>query len=220
MKWILLILFMTSICQAKTIRVAVIDTGIERHVVGQAKLCPSGHRSFVPGTTIEDRTGHGTNVAGLIQENAKDADFCMIIIKFYDSDNSATNSLQSLVQSLNYAVDQKVDIINFSGGGGVKSLIEQATIERIVKERIILIVSAGNKNEDLDKSCNYFPACYNKRIWVIGSLDVPDTNKGKVVDAYLSGKDKTGFGITMSGTSQATAIFTGRAVNALYRNRK
>jgi len=218
MKWILLILFMTSICHAKPIRVAVIDTGITKEAIKEAKLCKEQHKAFVPGKSIEDNHRHGTNVAGLIQKNAKDADFCMIIIKFYENDSY--NSLLSLVKSLNYARSLKPDIISFSGGGNFKSLLEQYAVHRIVEEKIIFIVAAGNHSTDLDKKCDYFPACYNEKMWVISSKDVSNANYGKVVDAYINGKNKTGFGITLSGTSQATAIFTGRAIYNLHRNRK
>ena len=49
MKWILIIIFsIFSISSyAKTLKIAVIDTGIKSEFISKAKLCKEGHKSFV-----------------------------------------------------------------------------------------------------------------------------------------------------------------------------
>jgi subtilisin family serine protease len=81
-----------------------------------------------------------------------------------------------------------------------------------------LITAAGNDAENLDLPNNhYYPAQYDKRIVVVGALDSYEvqtyfSNYGKVVTRWEHGLMVTGYGITLSGTSQATAIATGKMV--------
>ena len=67
---------------------------------------------------------------------------------------------------------------------------------------------------NLDTLCNYFPACYDKRINVIGAKNVSKSNYGHVVDYVLNGKNRKAFGVNLTGTSQSTAVFTGLMIRA------
>ena len=213
MKWILLIIMLFSVqSYGKTVRVAIIDTGIDLEHLDTANMCLKGHKSFVPNETIIDTHGHGTNIVGLIKKYAKGFDYCVIIIKFYS--NSSKNAALSMVQSLEYALSLKPDIINVSAGGTSIIPQEKIIVDKILNSGIVLNVAAGNNFSNLDKTCNYFPACYDKRINVISAKDFTSANHGKVVDKYVSGKDQRAFSFTMTGTSQSTAIFTG---DMLYR---
>lgn len=220
MKWIsfILILLFTCVSQAKQLRVAVIDTGLDRQYHNQARLCPTGHKIFTTDKTLHDRVGHGTNVTGLITKHAGNSDYCIILIKFFSKERQ--NTFYTLIQALGYANKLKPDIISLSGGGKVPSIHEKFIVKHILKNNIKLVVAAGNNGDNLDKNCNYFPACYDKRILVIGALDIRSSNRGNIVDYYVSGKDKVGFGVTMSGTSQATAIFTGKLIRKMSEVKK
>lgn len=218
MKWILPILFFSSFCFAKEpLRVVVLDTGIITKHKSELPLCKDGHKSFVHGETIEDYHGHGTNVAGLIQKHAGKGNYCLIIVKYY---SPKKNSSKNIINAMRYIDTLKPDIINLSGGGYWSVLEEYFITQSILKNGTHFIVAAGNESNDLGKNCNYFPACYDRRIWVIGAYDIRISNYGKHVDFTLSGKNKTAYGITMSGTSQATAIFTGRVIKNMLENRK
>lgn len=213
MKWILLVLLYCIPSMAKQITVAVIDTGFNMAYEKEGNLCSSGHKSFVPNQSIDDNHGHGTNIVGLIKEYSNDTTYCVYIIKFFDYKN--TNSY-SLIQSLKYAYSLKPDIINLSGGGFSAEREEYEIVKKILDANIKLIVSAGNKHLNLNDNCVYFPACYDTRIIVVGAHDVRSSNYGDIVDVVVSGENKTAFGETMSGTSQATAIVTGTYVRYLY----
>jgi len=214
MKWILLILLFSIPLQAKTYRVAVIDTGLQKKYISEANLCIKGHKSFVKGETIVDNHGHGTNIVGLIKKNAGNADYCIVIVKYYSTYNPAVN-MKNLIKALDYASTIKPDIINLSLGGGGIIVKERLLIRKLLNAGTIINAAAGNEYTNLDNNCNYYPACYDKRINVISAKDFDSANKGHVVSIYVDGKDRSAFGFKMTGTSQSTAVYTGMLIRGM-----
>jgi subtilisin family serine protease len=223
MKTVLLILFITINCQAKNIRVAVIDTGLNS-IDGKVPLCKEGHKSFVSdGLPFVDHHGHGTNIANLIKDNSNaliKGRYCLVILKFYDPLNNGSHNLERMIAAIKYATKLKVDVINISGGGTDFSSEERTAIERALNLGIKIVAAAGNERSNL-KYKPYYPASYDHRIYVIGSTD-PDgklsefSNYGDQVYQYEMGEDVLAGKYKMSGTSQATAIFTGKFLLDVY----
>jgi minor extracellular protease Epr len=236
----LIALLFCSRSLGSTIKVAVIDTGID--AASSHDLCTFGHKSFVNNSSpLKDTHGHGTHIAGLISKYAGKGDWCMVAIKFYDPDASSRANLESMRQSIQYAIDLKVDYINISGGGFQPNDGEKALIIKALNKGIKVVVAAGNGDDNhvavnLDKDCSYFPACYDKRILVVGNLKDTDSNPdfvtwsgeklsrapssnygsyvkrwevGTNVESTLPGNRRG----RMTGTSQATAIVTGKLLN-------
>lgn len=212
-----MLLFSISV-QAKPLKVAVIDTGIEAKFLNTSNLCLTGHKSFygIDGVeSLEDDIGHGTNVIGLINKYAKNANYCIVVIKFTKQGAPPSDSIPTFKKALLYAESIKPDIINISVSGRGVADGEAAIIKRLLDRGVKIVVAAGNHAANMDKDCNYYPACYDERMWVISSNDLDQTNKGDIVDAYLSGKHKKANGHKMSGSSQSTAIFTGKLIKNL-----
>lgn len=237
-------LLISPLASAKTLTVAVIDTGVDGTL---PHLCKMGHRSFltygknskgkpISGDPLIDMHGHGTHVAGLINQNAGNTDYCIVSIQYYSDANSGRQNLKNMIAALRHAIDIKVDYINISGGGPEPQPDEKALIEEALKNGIKLVLAAGNGDDrsvgiDLSKNCTYFPACYDQRIVVVGNLKKalptsyvptenqrsPSSNYGTRVNRWEVGTDctsnlpngKTG---QMSGTSQATAVATGKLI--------
>lgn len=218
----------------KTFTVAVIDTGIDAKSL---KLCKRGHRSFVAAlpNPLEDEHGHGTHVAGIIRKNAGDSQYCMVAIKFYSDQNTVEQNIRNMREAIQYAIDIRVNLINISGGGPDFDLLEYKTVERALDLNIKMVVAAGNDSVNLDYECNYFPACYDRRIVVVGNLELhtgiitsmtrsPSSNYGNVVTTWEVGTNilstlphgEHGY---MSGTSQATAAATGHLIKEALRLR-
>ena len=205
------------------IRVAVVDSGLDlKDPRFEGHICPTGSKNFVEGETLDGINGHGTHVTGLIQKYAKNSNYCFLIYKYYSDKLPGTVNLQNEVASFRDAVINKADIVNFSGGGA--EFDEQEYL--IIKDnpQIIFIVSAGNDHQDLDIRGNeYYPASYFlPNEIVVRGVDkykrlVPSSNYSKRIKAQELGENvlsflpdgKMGY---MTGTSQAAAVHTGKAI--------
>lgn len=224
----------------KKVMVAVIDTGIDSALMTDNSVCEGGHKDFT-GTGLHDTHGHGTHISGIIDQYAKDflirndkspsdlskisADYCQIIIKYYDSRMPLTKTLDNTIKAFRWAIDHNVDIINYSGGGEDPSPREKKVIIEALNKGIKIVSAAGNEHHDIDK-VKYYPAMYDKRIYIVGNLvnkhsrQIASTsNRGKSVNAWEVGTNTFsrlpgGFGY-MSGTSQATAVKTGKLVREM-----
>jgi subtilisin family serine protease len=236
---------------AKPLVVAVIDTGIDKNI---PHLCKSGHKTFIKPTPFDsssdpvknynplvDNHGHGSNIAGLINRNAGDGDYCILSLQYYKNTGAGFGNLTRLREAIRYAIDVGVDFINYSGGGGDSNEAEHQLIVEALNKGITVVVAAGNESSDLDKECDYYPACYNdKRLVVVGNLlrdsehkcypdeapltsdktkryplKAPSSNYGKRVNRWEVGTScnsdaPDGKMARMSGTSQATAVATGK----------
>jgi hypothetical protein len=213
---------------ARVQTVAVIDTGFSfsKHTTG-AKLCKFGHKDFTTlGQSVKldgfndsvpvDNHGHGTNVAGLIQENAGDSEFCIVVIKYYDPKAIANDNLKNTVKAIKYATNIGAKYINYSGGGTEISIEERNAVKAFLDKGGKFIAAAGNEKADLSVQ-PYYPAMDDNRIVVVGSKEKDGTvsrysNHGKQVTQWEYGSGVVGFGILMSGTSQAAAIATGKII--------
>lgn len=227
---LILALFLCSRAFSQTQRpkiVAVIDTGFSFSIftVG-AKLCQYGHKDFTSNQKFEkrytktpvpiDTHGHGTNVGGLIQKHGGNADFCLVILKYYDASASDATNMKNSVDAINYATRIGADYINYSGGGPTTDPSETLAVKKFLNSGGKFIAAAGNNGSDLNFN-PYYPAVSDPRVISVGSTDdegrkLVSSNYGYQVKVWEVGEKQTGFGITLTGTSQATAIVTGKIV--------
>jgi hypothetical protein len=160
---------------------------------------------------IQDTNGHGQNIAHIIASHLEGKDYCMYIIKF--SDGSAA-PIANTVRSIDIAIDNNVDIINYSAGGPSFDEWELKQFKTLESLGIPFITSAGNESADLSKTCNFYPACYKlSNIYVVANMDKdgikhPTSNFGKV-DFWSYGVNQCFGGTCRTGTSQATGHVTG-----------
>lgn len=225
----------------RRVKVAVIDTGLDKDLMLKSWVCPYGHKDFTD-TGLNDNHGHGTHISGIIDQYAKNfifgfkrppieidnikADYCQIIIKYYDPKATGVDNLQNTIKAFEWAIAQRVDIINYSGGGTEPSKAEKAVVLKALNKGIKVVAAAGNERSDIDKH-KYYPAMYDKRIFIVGNLVDSKTrevaassNRGRSVNTWelgtniLSRLPGSHFGY-MTGTSQATAIKSGKLVNEM-----
>lgn len=237
---------------AEPIKVAVIDTGIDP-ASAQAPLCPGLSYDFVRNSSeMVDLHGHGTHVSDTIDQYAKGrpriqhkslyagsikflnpkTDYCQISLRYYDPNELGEVVQQNMTRAYEYAAKLKVDIVNVSGGGvGYPDKRERAAVEKLLNQGVIFVAASGNTGLNLDLPSNkFYPASYDKRIIVVGALDVDlrthlgFSNYGKDVDVWELGQSvwavlpNKSFGF-MSGTSQATAITTGKLLRKMLLNK-
>lgn len=208
--------------EARPIRVAVIDTGLAK--TAKVRICKDGYINLVPGLDGSRET-HGTNVSGLIEANAGNANYCQIIIRWYVHGMSEEVANRNIARGIEAAIKAKADIINISAGGKIPYNEERAIVKRALDKGIKIVASAGNNGDNLDASCNFFPACYDKRITVIGMVHSDgrrhwQSNYGKIVKHYVIGVDRCAEGICLTGTSQSAAIVTGRMVHDISKHNR
>lgn len=156
--------------EGKAIKIAVLDTG----VTSLPDLNVQDGVSFVDGISdYADDNGHGTHVAGTIAainnsigvvgaaSKAK-----IYAVKVLDKYGSGTYG--QVIQGIEWAIDNKMDIISISFGG-IKS--SQALHDAIIEanDKGILIISAAGNAGDGEETENY-PALFPEVISV-GAVD-------------------------------------------------
>jgi Subtilase family len=201
MRLIVLLLFIPSICLAK-LRVAIIDSGINTRLI-QAPLCH-------PIQSSDDR--HGTSVVDLIIKNAGNSDYCIepykVLAPKFDS--------KLYIWTLMYLVKHPPDILNLSLQGYIFSSIETELIKKLLDKGVIILAAAGNYSKSVSQiKCEVYPACDDPRIIVVGTYDNSSGHGDRVSIKTHENKDCIG-NYCMSGTSQATAIETGRFIHFLH----
>lgn len=198
---------------APLIKVAVIDTGVGNN---PQNLCPKGHKDFT-NTSLTSENSHGPNISGLINDQVKSNKYCQVILKFWDN-GSEVSGTHASIEALKEAISQRVDFINYSAGGKGFNSTEYALIEQALDMGITVVAAAGNEGQNLDDKCDFYPACYDKRIVVVGNLNEdgtknPTSNYGYRVTNFIVGTNRCANSICLSGTSQATAIMTGHLIS-------
>lgn len=203
MNVILSLLVTIFVSNAKETRVAVIDGGFDPFITSKLNVCDK-EMPKIFGKITEHGIQHGTNVAGLIQKYAgKKHKYCFILI-------TGLTSQRSLNQALQYALDKKADIINISGGGYKPNKKENKLVLKLLDNKVIIFAATGNNSIDLNKDCYFYPACYDKRIKAVTNSEHYANKLNRAIISNKDGSGDTVFNIELYGTSQSTAIETGR----------
>lgn len=209
-------------------KIAVIDTGIKYERLNDPALCKDGHKDLT-GTGLYDDHGHGTNIAGLIAKHINPERQCILVLKIFTTEEIKEvfftrheTKLRWTIQAIVYAIQHDIKYINMSFEGTASSPTEQSIIELALKRDIRINVAIGNGGKDFDKlPCTSFPACYpfkNFSNWNVVSNRKDDgtylksSNRNGPETFGAKGVNQEAWGIVLSGTSQATANFTGLQV--------
>ncbi|MEH7698383.1 S8 family serine peptidase [Bacillus pumilus] len=201
----------------KNVKVAVLDTGISPH----EDLKISGGKSFVKYTSsYKDDEGHGTHVAGTI--GALNNDYGTVGVasgaKLYAVkvlDKKGEGDLYSLLRGIDWAISNKMDILNLSLGFEDNIPILRSAVDEAYKKGLLVVAASGN---DGKKNAISYPAAYNSVIAVSATTDkdklasISNTGKGiefsapgqNVISTYL--KNEYWYA---TGTSQAAPHVTG-----------
>ncbi len=172
---------------------------------------------------VTDDHGHGTHIAGIIA--AKDGvapGVSLMILKYYDAQSSGEDNLNHTVRAIRYAVRMGAKVINYSGGGIMRSEEEEEAIRWAQKQGVLFVAAAGNEGLNSD-FFHFYPANYGlSNIISVAAVDrydrlIPQSNFGTAT-AHIAAPGKNIYSTLpgghygyMTGTSQATAFVTGLA---------
>lgn len=207
---ITLLLILPLNIEAKQLRIAIIDSGINEILV-KSKLCDNKKTSLIGDNSLIDTIGHGTMVAQKISNELGNLDYCLISIQAFSKNKLASAEL--IARGVSLSIAEKADIINLSLSGIDYSFVESLAIVKALDKGIKVVAAAGNHGLNFEEKCPIFPACYDKRIIVVGNNCTYHSNKGQYVDVVHC---VPGYG----ATSAATAVETGKLAKRLILNAK
>ncbi|AND42267.1 cell wall-binding repeat-containing protein [Cytobacillus oceanisediminis] len=206
----------------KGVKVAILDTGISVH----EDLTIAGGRSFVEYTdSFHDDNGHGTHVAGIIgaADNNKGIvgvapDSRLYAVKVLDKTGSGFVS--NIIKGIDWAITNKMDIINLSLVSAGSSTALKAAIDKAANAGIFVVAAGGNdgRKEGTGDTVSY-PAKYPT---VIGVAAVDELNNRGEFSATGNGIELSAPGVNITstipnneyasydGTSMAAAFVSGK----------
>jgi serine protease len=196
--------------------VCIIDSGYSRDHEDLPTSNVTGVNDSGTGNWFEDRSGHGTHVAGTIAALHNDKGVVGVtgsgalklhIIKVFGDDGTWTYS-SSLVTAANRCRDAGANVISMSLGGGRGSKTEENAFNSLYSTNGILSVAAAGNAGSTAKS---YPASYASVV----SVAAVDSNE--VVADFSQKNDAVelaapGVGVLSTvpmGTGQATALTVG-----------
>ncbi len=212
---------------ASNVTAYIIDTGIRSAHKQFGTRASLGFNALPLAAPNGDCNGHGTHVAGTIGGTtygvAKGVK--LVAVRVLDCDGSGTTT--DIITGIDFVIAQKRAkpmvpmVANMSLGGEISSALD-AAVESLISSGVIVVVAAGNSNDD---------ACYESPARVAGALTVAATtnrdaraaysNYGHCVDLFAPGSSimsawfsSNSATKTLSGTSMAAPHAAG--VAALY----
>lgn len=170
--------------------IALIDTGADNqdHVIDRVSVIDNKLSG----------NGHGNDMVNAIVSQNGNAK----ILSIRALDNNGNGTISSLIAAMEYAMEQKVDVINLSlyARATLSTSVLKSEIEKATTAGIVVVGAAGNDGMDVT---DYVPGNVESA-YVIGASNSSgfrriQSNYGKTVDYYVSA----------DSTSEATALFTG-----------
>lgn len=219
----------TSSTGSRTVRVAIIDSGIEQGHEDIAASRIVDEYDFVDNDSIaEDDYGHGTSVAGVLMATSNNhigmagLDQQASIMDYRILDGTGGGSLDDLIAAMQRAKLQGADIVNLSveldarcDAPILQSL--QLMINDLTNAGILVVVAAGNGGAD---AAAVSPASCNNVI-TVGAVNRDSgmawySNRGSVVDIWAPGGTGSGVdsAILTTGTGNRYVTKTGTSFAA------
>jgi major intracellular serine protease len=214
--------------KGQEITIAILDTGCDQshpelkdRIIGGRNFTDddNGNREI-----FKDYNGHGTHVAGTIAASKNHTgvvgvapEASLLIVKVLDKNGSG--QYEWIIDGIQYAIEQKVDIISMSLGGpeDVPELYE--AIQKAVANNILVVCAAGNEGDGEDSTDELaYPGSYNEVISV-GAINLEGklsdfSNSNREIDVVAPGEEivstyPNGKYAKLSGTSMATPHVSG-----------
>ena len=216
-----------GVTTGKGVTVAVIDTGVKANHEDLPNLRRVEVTNGRDSLGLEDATGHGTHVAGIIgaaMGNGKGGagiapGAAILSLRVVNAAGYIYDS--ALIAALRTAVKNGAQIVNISIGGTAYNAVFQKVINEATEAGVTVVAAMGNDGTN----CLNYPAGYDN---VIGVVSVDRTNNRASGSSYGTWGDVAAPGAAVwsstnngsygpkSGTSMASPVVAG--VAALYKS--
>ena len=216
-----------GVTTGKGVTVAVIDTGVKANHEDLPNLRRVEVTNGKEPLGLEDATGHGTHVAGIIgaaMGNGKGGagiapGATILSLRVVNAAGYIYDS--ALIAALRTAVKNGAQIVNISIGGTAYNAVFQKVINEAAEAGVTVVAAMGNDGTN----CLNYPAGYDN---VIGVVSVDRTNNRASGSSYGTWGDVAAPGASIysttytgsygpkSGTSMASPVVAG--VAALYKS--
>lgn len=180
-----------------------------------------------PPTGAVAKFSHGTKVVGIVIEGLNkillnDKDVIKILPIKSSSDTRNNNYITDGYEAINYAIEQKVDIIVCCWSGGIYDKEKEEVLRKAQNAGIIIVASSGNFVSEKEQFPGAFPWAINTAALNKNLQKQLVSNSGKFVDISIPGDSIITVRTlpnapisTLSGTSASTALLGG-IVTAIY----
>jgi hypothetical protein len=172
----------------KGVKVGVIDTGINPHY---SLTIAGGYNGYnTSNSALRDTQGHGTACAGIIASkpallydfNARASGIApdVELYSLKSTDDTHNDNIiytSGIIANLNWAITNKIDIINCSFGGSTDDASQRTAFQSASDAGIILVVSAGNSGTtDTTVDNVQYPAKYASTMANVVCVSAIDSN--------------------------------------------
>jgi thermitase len=209
------------------IRIAILDTGVDQDHEDLAKIV--ANKNFTSSSTVDDRYGHGTHVAGIAAASTNNSKgvaglgYNCAIMNGKVLGDTGSGSYSGIASGIIWAADNGAKVINMSLGGTSSSSTLQQAVDYAWNKGVVVVAAAGNSNT----SAMFYPAAYTNCI-AVAATEQNDarasfSNYGNWVDVAAPGVSiystlpnhsnsigGTNYG-SLSGTSMASPLVAGLA---------
>lgn len=206
-----LLLFISLLYANEPLKVAIIDAGFVSKELENQKPCDNQIYRFETSQLSQRQKDHGTSIANIIAKDNEKRNYCVYYMIGITTINATINAIK-------LAIQKKVKIINYSGGGNEFTWAEYSAVVDFLNTGGIFVVAAGNEKRDLNVICNYYPACYDPRISIVTNIYSYSNRHRRAVVMGRDGREIAfSNGKILKGTSQSTAYFTGELIRKMSR---
>ncbi len=207
------------------IKIGVVDTGIcTSHPEFSNRIADGVNFTKEDPRSIEDYSGHGTHVAGILAAEKNGIGVVGVApkAKLYIAkafDKSGKTDYSCVEKSILWLMDKNVDVINMSFSSPYTSERYSRLVRMIHRKGITMICAAGNEGTNGNNTIGY-PANFAETI-AVSAVDINKTiadfsSQGSAAEISAAGINiystylNNGYA-TLSGTSMATPIIAGAA---------
>jgi len=129
-------------------RVAILDSGLQPGAGVDGSIVAS-YDALLPGSTLDDPVGHGTQMAMIASGAVSPAGVegsgvgvPLVAIRTFDDNGNTSN--YALMRAIDYAIAQGAKVINLSWGSETSSEFVETSVAYAQSKGLVVVASAGN----------------------------------------------------------------------------